>query len=58
MNASFEEFGDERFTAILEKSASDNCQQIIDNILSSVSDFVGEAEQSDDITLLVLKKLA
>jgi sigma-B regulation protein RsbU (phosphoserine phosphatase) len=58
MNASFEEFGDERFTAILEKSASDNCQQIIENVLSGVSDFVGEAEQSDDITLLVLKKLA
>ena len=45
-------------SAILEKSASDNCQQIIENVLSGVSDFVGEAEQSDDITLLVLKKLA
>lgn len=58
MSTSFEEFGDERFVATLEKSGSDNCQQIIDNIHSSLSEFVGEAEQSDDITLLVLKKLA
>jgi sigma-B regulation protein RsbU (phosphoserine phosphatase) len=58
MITSFEEFGDERLVATLEKSGSDNCQQIIDNIHSSLSEFVGEAEQSDDITLLVLKRLA
>jgi sigma-B regulation protein RsbU (phosphoserine phosphatase) len=57
MSTSFEEFGDERLVATLEKSGSDNCQQIIDNIHSSLAEFVGEAEQSDDITLLVLKKL-
>jgi serine phosphatase RsbU (regulator of sigma subunit) len=37
--------------------AHQNCQQIIDAVKENVSSFAGEAEQSDDITLLAIKRL-
>ena len=57
MNINFEEFGDERFIATLKKTAGKTCQEIIENVKGDVAAFTKGAEQSDDITMLVLKRL-
>ena len=57
MNVNFEEFGDERFIATLKKAAGKSCQEIIENVKGDVAAFTKGAEQSDDITMLVLKRL-
>ena len=56
MNIDFKEFGDDRLEASLKKCAGQDCQQIIDTVKADVAEFVGEAEQSDDITLFALKR--
>jgi len=56
MNPDFEEFGEPRFEETLLKAASADCQAIIDTTKEDLAAFVGEAEQSDDITMLVLKR--
>ena len=50
------EFGDERLKDAIRKLSGSSCQQIVDAIRKAVSDFAGKAEQSDDITLLTLKR--
>ena len=57
MNTNFEEFGEERLEDTLEEVALHNCQQIVEAIKADVKAFAGEAEQSDDITILALKRL-
>jgi len=56
MNIEYQEFGDDRLEASLKKCAGLDCQQIIDTVKADVAAFVGEAEQSDDITLFALKR--
>ncbi len=58
MNPIYEEFGEQRIEAALKRCGGKNCQQIIDTIAADMKTFVGEAEQSDDITMLVLKRKA
>ena len=50
------EYGEARLESLLKQSTQADCQQIIDNVKADVKAFVGEAEQSDDITLLALKR--
>lgn len=57
MNVSFTEYGDERLVAVLKSAAGSNCQEIIDMVKADVSDFTEGAEQSDDITMLTIKRL-
>jgi sigma-B regulation protein RsbU (phosphoserine phosphatase) len=56
-NTSFEEFGEQRLEDTLKDVVLHNCQEIIDAIKADVATFVGEAEQSDDITILAIKRL-
>jgi sigma-B regulation protein RsbU (phosphoserine phosphatase) len=56
MNINYKEFGDDRLEASLKKCGGMDCQQIIDTVKADVTEFVGEAEQSDDITLFALKR--
>ena len=56
MNIEFKEFGDDRFEESLKKCAGQDCKQIIDTVKADVAAFVGEAEQSDDITIFTLKR--
>ena len=56
INVSYEEFGEQRLYDILSSVADKNSEQIVDAVKASVALFVGEAEQSDDITMLVLKR--
>ena len=58
MDAKFNEFGVERLDKILSQQTSCDCQQIVEAIKAGIKDFVDEAEQSDDITMLVVKRLA
>ena len=57
MNPENEEFGEARLEDTLEEVTLHNCQQIIDAIKADVATFTGEAEQSDDITILALKRI-
>ena len=53
-----EEFGEERLKETLKESASNggNAGEIRSEILNKLSTFVGEAEEHDDITLVVVKR--
>jgi sigma-B regulation protein RsbU (phosphoserine phosphatase) len=57
MNTVFGEFGESRLEATLMGCSGKSCQEMIDAVSSDVKSFVGDAEQSDDITMLVLKRL-
>ena len=57
INPAFEAYGEGRLEQTLAATTSQNCQQTVDNIKASVSAFAGEADQSDDITTLALKRL-
>ena len=57
VNKDFEEFGDSRLKKTLEGVTRQSCQQTIETVKADVAAFVGEAEQSDDITILALKRL-
>lgn len=55
-NPEQEEFGTERLKAILSGLADKSSQQIINAIKTAITDFADGAEQSDDITMLVIKR--
>ena len=57
INSGDEEFGEQRLQALLAQLTGNSSQDIIERIKACVSDFAGEAEQSDDITLLAIKRL-
>ena len=57
MDVNFKMFGEDRMQANLTKSSLQTCQQIIDAMKADVAAFTEDAEQSDDITMLALKRL-
>ena len=57
IDTSENEYGDDRLRSLLAQSASLPCQEIVDRVKTDVKAFAGDAEQSDDITLLSLKRL-
>jgi len=53
-----EMYGTERLEQLTTHiNSTMNCEEIIETILQDVADFVGNAEQYDDMTVVVLKKL-
>ena len=56
MNPSNKEFGEERLDAILCRQAGKGSQEMVESIKAGIVEFVEDAEQSDDITMLVLKR--
>jgi sigma-B regulation protein RsbU (phosphoserine phosphatase) len=56
INPREEEFTEMRLEQTLKKVTSCSCQEIIDTIKADVKAFADGAEQSDDITLLALKR--
>ncbi|HUX06837.1 MAG TPA: SpoIIE family protein phosphatase [Acidobacteriota bacterium] len=50
-----EEYGDERFQKLLVENRHRSAQEIFDAVLQDIKEFVGEAPQHDDLTLLVIK---
>lgn len=57
INTANEEFGEERLRKTLASVPGADSQEIIESILEDLNEFVGEAEQADDITMLTLKRL-
>jgi sigma-B regulation protein RsbU (phosphoserine phosphatase) len=57
INVNDEEYGEKRLEETLKDVTQQNCQQIINTVKADVKTFAGEAEQSDDITLLAIKRL-
>jgi len=56
MNESEEEFGDERLEKIFMECRNESSQNIIINILDELNRHVGNFPQSDDITIMVIKR--
>ena len=56
INPQEEEFTETRLEQTLKKVAGQTCQQVIDTIKTDVKTFANGAEQSDDITLLAIKR--
>ena len=56
MNPAREMFGIKRLDGILRGQTDKSCQQMIESIKTGISGFVGDEEQSDDITMLLLKR--
>jgi serine phosphatase RsbU (regulator of sigma subunit) len=50
-------FGEERLAALLRAQAGRPAAEIVEAVTGSVRDFRGEAEASDDVTLLVVRRL-
>lgn len=57
-NVDFQEYGDQKMTETLKLLNGKTCKEIIDGQLESVRAFAGEAEQSDDITIMAMKRKA
>ena len=55
-NVNNEVFGDERLEKVLRESAGLSCQASIDKMLENVRAFTAGAPQSDDITMMALKR--
>ena len=54
-NISHDQFGDDRLIKLFQTRPYDDARQTVDIVASAVAAFVGEAEQSDDLTMLCLK---
>ena len=57
MNTGHDQYGEERFADALERTAGKNCKEIIEEVKKNVAEFVGEADQSDDLTIMAIKYL-
>jgi sigma-B regulation protein RsbU (phosphoserine phosphatase) len=54
-NAEHKLFGLERIQAVLNTCADNDSKEILEKITKSVDSFVKHAEQSDDLTMLVIR---
>jgi len=58
MNAMLEQFGEERLKDLIVENRDASAGELIDKIVASVKHHAGSFPQSDDITLVVLKRIA
>jgi len=54
MNKQLEEFSQERLNRVLERAPRGSCRELAEAIFADVATHVGDAPQSDDITVLAL----
>ena len=54
-NARNELYGEKRMKAVLDRNASKAPNMIIDGVKKDIAEFVGGADQFDDITMLCLE---
>ncbi len=57
VNAQGEQFGEERLLKVVEEAGAGSAEGVKHAILDALEEFTRGAEQSDDITLLIIKKL-
>lgn len=55
MNVNVEQYSDERLISIVQKNINSDVQDILNELLNDVKSFVKDADQSDDITIGVVK---
>lgn len=53
-----QEWGEERFQKCLQLVASESAAAIVNRIFAEIAEFTGSAPQHDDVTVLVLKRVA
>jgi sigma-B regulation protein RsbU (phosphoserine phosphatase) len=56
-NASFEEFGEDRFTEVLKEHRGETAAEIVAAVMKALGEFAAGAPQADDITLVVAKRV-
>jgi sigma-B regulation protein RsbU (phosphoserine phosphatase) len=56
MNPEQKEFGTRQLMTTLGGQTGKSCRQVIETVRRAIKDFVGDAEQSDDITMLAIKR--
>lgn len=54
-NEKYQEFGDDKLLEIIKENHDRSVSEIKNKILEELSNFVGEAKQGDDITMLMMK---
>ena len=57
-NSDFQEYGEDRMEQLLQKHIGDDCRTLIEAQMSDVKVYAGDAPQSDDITIMALKRKA
>lgn len=57
-NVAQEQFGEERLQAIIHLNNMESSRQTIETTTKAVTHFVGDAEQSDDLTMMCIKVIA
>jgi sigma-B regulation protein RsbU (phosphoserine phosphatase) len=55
MNNEMEEYSDERLEELVSKMGIGNAKTALEQVIDDVTEFTEGAEQSDDITCLVIK---
>ena len=58
MNEINEEFGEEKFISIIKSNSNLLAKELIDLILKEIKAHSGSVPQSDDITLMIIKRNA
>jgi len=56
MNEDRDQYSDERLEAALKKSGGRSCREVIESVFSDVKAFTKKAPQSDDITIMAIRK--
>lgn len=56
LNQEGEEFGEQRLFDVVEASAAGNAQEILWAITGALAGFIGDTEQADDVTCVVIKR--
>lgn len=56
-NADHQQYGEAQLDSVLASSAGKSCNELTANILEDVHTFAGGAPQSDDITILAIKRI-
>ena len=56
MNNRFEEFGEERLEKLAAQRRADSPQALLDRINTEVAQFCGDAPQTDDMTIMIVKR--
>lgn len=51
-----EVFGTKRFSDTLSSLVGKRSQEVVETVKAHLAEFIGDGEQSDDITMLVLKR--
>lgn len=58
MNRAFEEYGEERFQRVMAQSKKHGAAPFLASVVADVERFVAGEQQSDDLTMMVLKRVS